>query len=171
MANLVLRIGFVAGVAVGAIGSLSQDHSLSVNEVAGAEVVNLDARHSHALVVDATAGADNFTANVTDLNMSVRCGVNVDLEFCAFKDFDGDAIGDSTGGGGSGSVYTSSKSAGEDGATTITTAHPIAAVIGLYINGLKQSNSAFSTSGQTVTVPDTLNVMSGDLLEVAYMAT
>jgi hypothetical protein len=61
---------------------------------------------------------------------------------------------------------------GTTGAQTITAPFPmIPTSARIYINGLPQSPSAFSISGQVVTLPVGLNIIAGDLLTLEYLAT
>jgi len=164
MANLACRIGFVAGLASGPIGNLSQQQSVTLNATGGAKAVQLDGRSSHSVTMKLTGGATPNQFTIIDESMFMHGGMNKNLPICAAKEFN---VSGSVAVGPTG-FYTDSLEAVIGGSQTIITRYPILVVYGFYINGLKQDATSFSVSGNFVSIPDDLCVMSTDFLEVSY---
>lgn len=61
--------------------------------------------------------------------------------------------------------------AATDGAQSLTLPAASGASHILYINGLAQRRSSYTVSGANVTLPDTLNIRTGDVLVVDYAPT
>jgi hypothetical protein len=56
-----------------------------------------------------------------------------------------------------------------DGAQEFTTENPVFAQgYKLFVNGLRQSRSAYTVSGTTVELPDSLNILTNDLIIFEY---
>lgn len=56
-----------------------------------------------------------------------------------------------------------------NGEQVISLSAVISRVVSLFINGLPQRRSEYSFSGPQVTLPNTLNVVSGDWVEILYI--
>jgi hypothetical protein len=74
-----------------------------------------------------------------------------------------------SGGGGSGSPPQSHDVvAPTSGGQNVALPSSASAIIGLYINGLRQREDAFTSVGSSVTLPADLNVIAGDIISVEY---
>lgn len=72
--------------------------------------------------------------------------------------------------GASGSVGSEVEQVAVTGANTINVPVPfVTGATQLFINGLRQSRAAYSTSGQVVTLPTTLQCVAGDVLTFEYL--
>lgn len=168
------RLGLTGGLAAW-VANPSQDHAASLTLVGGGDFIVLDARLSHPATLFVEGGLEVVKAFPSGTGFFWVSGPSNAEEICIWKEFDGGSRDNSGGGGGwtviDSSTFIEGIVASSNGAQVVSLTNPVGKIIGVFINGIKQRDSAYTVSGSSVILPADLSIFTGDEIEVEYSST